>query len=229
MKISFRPPLIVGALCEGGREIPRELARRMKALSPRIAFLPFIVERRHLRNTAACMQLMDVRSLFVAGRLAREIGAHLPSLGKNARAAGEADVVVRRGRRFVGDSALRRAIERGLAGLALGRRGKTGLLVGHDPLADMVASCLRQKGWIIGKLGCKPGCQATAPAVVIIASGGTKPATATARIRHLGPATAVIDLRQRKPSSRTHARKRLTRRKLLGLFYQIAVELLTRG
>lgn len=102
MTITFETPTIIGALCEQEREIPAQLARSMKKLAPRIAFLPFEVERRHLRNTVACMRLMDVASLLVCGRHRREIVRHLTHLDAAARRAGAVDCVIRRGKRFVG-------------------------------------------------------------------------------------------------------------------------------
>lgn len=102
MKISFEPPLIIGALCEGEKDIPREMFRAFGHLKPRVAFLPFVVERRHLRNTVACMRLMDIAGLAVFGRLRTEITRYLPSLDKGAKLSGEVDVVVRRGKKFVG-------------------------------------------------------------------------------------------------------------------------------
>lgn len=104
MKITFETPTIIGALCEKEGEIPRGVKSGMKKLGKKVAFLPFVVERRHLKNTIACMKLMDIHSLFVCGRHRREIVRHLSSLDPNAKNSGEVDCVVRRGKRFVGFS-----------------------------------------------------------------------------------------------------------------------------
>lgn len=120
MKISFAPPTIIGALCEREREIPAQLFRRFARLKPRIAFLPFQVERRHLKNVVACMRLMDVRGLAVFGRHQREIVRHLPSISPAARRAGRVDVVLRKGRRFQGHHVLTEIQERRQHSLLMG-------------------------------------------------------------------------------------------------------------
>lgn len=102
MKLSFEPPTIIGALCERERQIPAGLKRRFARKKPRFAFLPFEVERRTLKNTVACMQLMDIRGLAVFGGLQREIVRHLPRLAPSARRAGQVDLVLRKGRQFEG-------------------------------------------------------------------------------------------------------------------------------
>jgi len=115
MKITFETPTIIGALCEKEGEIPRGVKSGMKKLGKGVAFLPFVVERRHLRNTVACMKLMDIHSLLVCGRHRREMARHLSSLDSNARSSGEVDCVVRRGKRFVG--------------LSIGKMGKSQKIV----------------------------------------------------------------------------------------------------
>lgn len=102
MKIKFEPPVIIGALCEDEKDIPQGIFKSFAKLEPRVAFLPFQVERRHLRNTIACMRLMDIAGLVVCGRHRKDILRHLDHIEEAARRAGTVDAVVRRGRRFVG-------------------------------------------------------------------------------------------------------------------------------
>lgn len=102
MKYTFETPKIVGALCESEKEIPAELTRRFNRLKANFAFLPFVVERRHLKNTVACMKLVDVAGLVVCGRHRSEIGRHLTHMNAEAKRSGEVDCVVRKAKRFVG-------------------------------------------------------------------------------------------------------------------------------
>lgn len=102
MRLSFEPPTIVGALCERERQIPAGLRRRFARKRPGFALLPFEVELRSLKNTIACMQLMDIKGLAVFGRLQREIVRHLPRLAPSARRAGQVDLILRKGKRFEG-------------------------------------------------------------------------------------------------------------------------------
>jgi hypothetical protein len=121
MKLTFTPPTIIGALCEREDEIPVPLLRRFARLKPRIAFLPFRVEHRYLKNVVACMKLMDIQGLAVFGRHQREIVCHLSSLSPAARQAGMVDVVLRKGRRLQGHHVLstlpQKGSERKLMGL----------------------------------------------------------------------------------------------------------------
>ena len=102
MKISFETPKIVGALCENEDDIPAQMRRRFAKFGKRIAFLPFSVERRHLKNTLACMKLMDVAGLMICGKHRASIAKHIADLDEGARRTGRVDCIVRRGKRFVG-------------------------------------------------------------------------------------------------------------------------------
>lgn len=104
--MKFGPPLIIGALCEDRKEIPRELFKLFGRFGHRIAFLPFEVKRRHLKNTIACMRLMDIAGLVVFGRHRLQIVRHIPSLDKIARHTGSVDIITRKGNRFIGRDAM---------------------------------------------------------------------------------------------------------------------------
>ncbi|MFH0799888.1 MAG: hypothetical protein V2A66_06875 [Pseudomonadota bacterium] len=108
MKLTFTPPSIIGVLCTDEREIPQALLRVPAKCKGRIAILPFVVEKKHLRNTVACMKLMDIAGLFVLGSHSKDIIRHLPSVDAAARRSKRVDAVVRRGRRFIGTSLPRR-------------------------------------------------------------------------------------------------------------------------
>ena len=102
MKYTFEAPKIIGALCKRESDIPAELIRLFKKFGKKVAFLPFVVERKHLKNTVACMKLVDVEALFVCGGHRREIVRHLSRIDSWAKKKGEVDCVVRKSGRFVG-------------------------------------------------------------------------------------------------------------------------------
>lgn len=122
MKITIEPPQIIGALCNKESEIPIQLIRKFSKFKPKIAFLPFEVEKRHLKNTVTCMQLMDIRGLVVFGELKKEITRHLSSHTPAAGRADEVDVVIRKRKQFVGHHALSEACMRWAKGKKLHKK-----------------------------------------------------------------------------------------------------------
>jgi len=108
----FTPPTLVGALGDATMDarFARTYERAFRAQGIDAACLPFRVEKRYLKNIIACMKLMDVAGLIVHPSHAVAIARHLPRLDRYAREAGFVDVIVRRGRRFVGMNAFARAV-----------------------------------------------------------------------------------------------------------------------
>lgn len=98
----FDPPVIIGALCTDLEEVPLKLSRAFSKLRPRVAFLPFKVMPRHLKNVVACMRLMDIHGLVVLGEHRRAIVRHLRHLDSHARSCGCVDLIVRGENGFIG-------------------------------------------------------------------------------------------------------------------------------
>ncbi len=95
MKKNFTPPVIVGVLCERTSEIPRSLIRMLKARGQRCELIPLIVKPTELKNLITCMKLMDIRVLFLFGRLRTHVALHLTRLDKEAQKSGVVDAIIR--------------------------------------------------------------------------------------------------------------------------------------
>lgn len=113
MRYDFTPPPIVGAL--GGIGLTAAFARSheraLRECGSQAVCLPFQVERRHLKNLISCMRLMDIEGLIVHAGLSSHLARYLDHLDRMAKSTGLVDTVMRRGNRFVGTSALSRAID----------------------------------------------------------------------------------------------------------------------
>ena len=109
----FTPPQIVGALGDDTLDpaFARTIERTLKKDGRDAVCLPFVVAPRYLKNIVTCMRLMDIVGLAVHPSHGKRIMKWLPSVEKRAKDAGFVDVVVRRGKRFVGLNAWARAAE----------------------------------------------------------------------------------------------------------------------
>lgn len=65
-------------------------------------YLPFQVEKAHLKNLILCMKLTDVEGLNVTAPYKEAVVPHLDLLDASARRAGAVNVIYRRGKKFVG-------------------------------------------------------------------------------------------------------------------------------
>lgn len=220
MKMHFDPPTIVGALCEREGDIPRSLASRFARSAPDIALLPFLVERRHLTNIVACMQLMDISGIAVCGGHQLAICASLPKLDDAAARSHRVHAVVRRGRAFVGRDAIAATISRWLRDRRPRCPQKTALISGKDPAIPSIAAALHLGGWRIAAQ------EGDRPLQLIVLGAGAR----IRRARRTMAASAtplVIDLRKGSKKGRGKSARHLERSEFLGLFYQEAVDLLT--
>ncbi len=144
-------PLIFGTLCERECRADPWLARKLSEAVGDSVLLPFVVERRHLRNVVLTMKLMDVAGLAVEDGHRRAIARHLPRLHPSARAAGSADTIVREGKSFTGYDSTALALMDWLSGLGI-RKG-TALIAGRDEGLDAIAKALKGRGFRIKRAG----------------------------------------------------------------------------
>lgn len=100
--VKFETPVIIGGLCTNLAQVPRALTKAFVRKKPKYAFLPFQVEKRYLKNTVACMKLMDVMGLVVLGSHSRLVARHLPKLDAAAKRSGRVDLIIRDRKKFVG-------------------------------------------------------------------------------------------------------------------------------
>lgn len=101
-RIEIETPVIFGALCKGTPSVPRALERALRAKVRNSVLLPFKVETRHLKNVMECMRLMDVVGLVVDRGHARAIARHVPKLHRSASSSGRVDIIIRKGRGYLG-------------------------------------------------------------------------------------------------------------------------------
>ena len=98
------PPHIIGVL---GLRPPKHqwlarLQRLVRRELPGFMCLPFECETRYLKNTIACLKLMDISALIIHGSHRKKIVRHIRSLDTHAKKRKTIDLVVKRGTRFVG-------------------------------------------------------------------------------------------------------------------------------
>lgn len=217
----FERPAIIGALCAAGQEVPREIARGLSKCEKQIAYLPFQVERRFLKNTIACMRLMDIAGLTIAPSHERHIARHIPRKDEIANISKTADTLVRHGKTFIGYNAKGMAVLRWLNECADRQRGRrTALIVGSDPYMPSIIGALLADGWKIRKRPSKE----QPPALVVVGSAERR------KLKDIEPlikeSSFAIDLRDTDPIRKAKGAK-LSRKALMKLFCHISVDLLT--
>lgn len=241
-KIEIACPAIVGVLGDEGAEVPRPLELALKEEDESYALLPFGVERRHLKNTVACMQLMDIRGLVIAGRHQRSIAAHLPRLDELASLARAVDVVTRRGRRFTGHSAMGHAVQGWLSRSRItGKGGGVAIIAGNHDAISHVAGALVQAGWKVHaaggrrhplprRIGWKSPLFQKASLFVLGGVSAQDSRRLAAHLKKSAARPAVINMREPPNSLSLHIKgPKLGSRKLMSLFYLSCVRLLTSG
>jgi shikimate 5-dehydrogenase len=226
--MSFEPPILFGALCDGPPMLPRHLSRRLATPEHRGILLPFSVERRFLKNVVACMRLMDIMGLVVLGAHRTAIARHLSAVDPLAADAKSVDVIARRKVAFKGYNAQALACLRWLREHALPKHPNAiALIVGEDDLFPPLFAALRAAGMRIVRAH-----RSREPLPELIVLGQRRNARADAARRETilrTPAVrATIDLGTTGKSRRAVRRSPcLTRRELEQRTSDMCVELLT--
>jgi hypothetical protein len=100
---NFEEARLIGIIAE--QEVPQDLKKSINAaLSKKtggFVCLPFRVERPYLKNVLACMQLMDVEGLVLAGSLRKGMNQYV-KMDESARQKGLVNVIKKVNRKFVG-------------------------------------------------------------------------------------------------------------------------------
>ena len=100
---NFEEARLIGIIAE--KEIPQELQKSINMALPRkaerLVCLPFRVERAYLKNVLACMQLMDVEGLVLAGDFKKEMKRYV-RLHESAQKKGLVNVISKEKGKFVG-------------------------------------------------------------------------------------------------------------------------------
>ena len=238
------PTAIFGTLCEEQIKVPTILRRLLRARIEGAELLPFQVESLNLKNTVACMQLMDIAGLVVRGGHRNEIWRHLPKLDPMARRSRIVDTVARKGRAMVGHNAM------GMASLNWAResispqRGKkpVALIAGSAPEIPSAAAALLSAGWNVihyrpaggrSSLSIKGIRHITKTSPLpsnphlLIAGQMTKSQAQKLSRALQGQHPSVLDLRERTGEVKFPGRLRLGRKRLQGLFYHTCIDILT--
>lgn len=238
------PTAIFGTLCEDQIKVPPILRRLLRTRIKGAEILPFQVENPDLKNTVACMQLMDIAGLVVLGDHRNEIWRHLPKLDPMARRSRIVDTVARKGRTMVGHNAM------GMAGLNWARksilplRGKkpVALIAGRSPEIPSAAAAFLSAGWkVINYRAAGGRSQLSMKGIrhitktsslpsdphLLIAGQMTKSQAQKLSASLKGEQPSVLDLRDHTGGVKFPGRHHLGRNKLQNLFYLTCIEILT--
>jgi len=232
-KHTFKHPTIIGALCAKGEGVTPEINRLISRNFKDIAYLSFEVEKKHLGNTTACMQLMDIAGLTISERYEREIVKHIPNLQTLSRRSGIADMVIRKGRKLVGVNAKgitlmnwikqRRASERG---------NKRALIAGKDAMLPLIESTLIAEGWKVQTLGAKRNwSRKETPSLLLMGTLSRKERGKILSIVKIlpSPPSLVVNFGGRNTTLKAKRGQNLTKDEFMKRFYHTCVELLTSG
>lgn len=224
----FDTPMIIGALCESEDEISPAIKHLLAKHPGRIAYLPFEVEGRHLKNTVACMQLMDIMGLTIAGSHQKKIVRHIPNMDRIAKAAGAIDTVARKGRSFMGHNAMGIALLDWLRNFApIPKQKRHAVLIGGHPLMPSIKGTLKSGGWMTRGIS-NP--RRSKPALIVagaISRGERK--KIGSMLEGSGKRCLLVDLGETKPALTAKRGEILDRKIFLNLFYLTTVRLLTSG
>ncbi len=147
--ITFDPPTIIGALLPPGGTIPKEMTQAFARHKRVFALLPFEVEKRFLKNTLACMRLMDIAGLILCDEHRTQIARHLSHLDRRAQRAGWVDAIALKGKtlcgfNLFGQLCLDLMRERGAS--------ENVLLIGESDWHRPIAGALLDAGWSVRAL-----------------------------------------------------------------------------
>jgi len=224
-KMQFDQPVIIGALSGSDDEPPKGIAIRLARHPESIAYLPFQVESRHLKNTVVCMQLMDIAGLTIADDHQKRIARCIPKLEKTAIASGTVDTVTRRGNNFVGHNVMEDTILDWLKKHSLpGKEKRAALIVGDDPRLPSIKGALISEGWSIRRL---TGRTPREPALIVTgALSRDDRRRIDAILDRCGRSCLSVDLGNRR-SAPARKGKKLEIGELTRLYYNATVKLLT--
>lgn len=231
-KFFFETPVIIGDLCDGHSAALRQaqgaaqraIGVRLARHAKKIAYLPFQVRREHLKNTIACMQLMDIAAITVSGRHRTCIARHLPHMEREAKAARFVDSVIRRGNKFVGHSAVGESVLGWLARRRIAKARRIAIAIGKSEIMPAICGALKSGGWRLAPTN------ARRPSVII--AGALSVSDRRRIFRHIDEAgrgkICLIDLEN---SCAKHSPRvtRLGKREFLDNFYHTTAMLLTSG
>lgn len=104
MSTPDRPPLLIGIL--GNQRAPEPFVKKLEQLLQKkkkeCRVLPLAVERRYLKNTLACMKLVDIHALVIQGKHRQQIVRYLERCDRFVRHYKRVDVIFRRGKNLSG-------------------------------------------------------------------------------------------------------------------------------
>jgi hypothetical protein len=213
-----------------------------------VELLPFEVERQDLRNTVACMQLMDIAGLVILGNHRNEIWPHLPRLHPVARRSRVVDTLARKGRTMVGYNAVGMACLNWARKTTRPGRGKKpiALIAGGAPEIPSAAAALLGAGWNVihyrtpgrGPQSSMKGIRHTTklsslpPNPHLLITGQMAKSCAAKLATALKKQTSVpvlLDLRGSAGRLKFRGSPRLGKKKLQDLFYLTCADILTSG
>lgn len=244
--IEVGPSAIFGALCENEIRVSPILRRLLRTRIKGAELLPFQVESQDLKNTIACMQLMDITGLLILEGHRNVIWRHLPRLDSVARLARVVDTVARKGRSMVGHNALGLACLQWTRKKISPKRGSkpVALIAGTAPEIPSVGAALLSAGWNVihyrtvgakqsfplkgirhlTKISSLPLNTHLLVAGQMAKSGAQKLAAA---LKGPSSLSAVLDLRDRAGGVKFPGKIRLGKRELMSLFYFTCANILT--
>lgn len=220
----FETPVIIGDLCDGCDVAHRAVGARLARHPKKIAYLPFQVRRAHLKNTIACMQLMDIAALTVSGRHRHDISRYLPHLEREAKAARFVDSIIRMGNRFVGHNAVGESVLGWLGRQRIARMRMTAVALGKSEIMPAICGALKSRGWKLRSSSNGPS-----PSIIIAGALSISDRRKITRfIDAVGHGIHLVDLENSFAKHGPHV-SRLGKKDFLDNFYHTTAMLLTSG
>jgi shikimate 5-dehydrogenase len=183
-------PTIFGVLCAGPCKADDWLARKLSEKVGESVLLPFSVETRHVKNVMLTMQLMDIVGLVIEDAHSEVILKHAKKIDRFARAAGRADLLLRRRASFTAYNSVAAACAAWCE--QQGLRPRSAIVLGEHPFAKSVIGALTSLGCTVRKAGPK---NIAACDIAVVGDGDVQGVRALAASMRKYPAgTAVIDL-----------------------------------
>ena len=149
----LKPNTLFGILCNDRRKVAPSLRRSLRKHIPNSEVLPLRVTQKFLKNTAACMKLVEFAGLVIDCEYKDSIWKYLPDLTPEAKAGRTVDVIEKSGKKILGHNTI------GEAGASwasdntqMGKTPKTALIVGDAPELKALVGGLLATGWKVAQL-----------------------------------------------------------------------------
>jgi hypothetical protein len=239
---SPKPDALFGFLSSKKCEVPSSLKRSILKRIPNSQIVPIQAAEKFMKNTVACMQLIEVSGIIIDDRHACDIWKQVPNLTPEANLGRIVDVIKKDGLKSVGHNTIGEAAAV-WANTNSTSRG-TALVVGSAPEMRATVGGLLGAGWKVvqwspanlkrpslpREVSRITNCSSISPMTQLIVAGTLPKRVATqlsSAVKAITGLKSVIDLQGDANPIRFNRLKRLSGRKLETLALDICVDILT--